>query len=374
MAYIKEVKEQSLPVFGHTEAERAVKKEDDDHLYNSGYKPLRGGLYDRMYAAYTDSNPDALSETPLMTPPVADWPQLVNDDDDDDFDDMNNRCGRTPSTVVESALPFPGTINDYRLEARPMYGKPADPNTWKPLFDDGPDPVIKQEEEIYSSYGMKRAHGLQGVDASSNYDGVSCQQNSQFHFGLGDRSYSAPTVNYINLPINQQQQQQQQQPTSSEGTGNGTSEQHTGDGLVRNMLFSEFGPSSVGSRPLGTSPLVEDSQLYSPMTRNIPDTHSPRAISNSSGASMGSSSSSLLSISQPKDERERAVTKRARNTEAARRSRARKMERMSELERRCDMLMTRNHQLEIEVLRLRLLLARDHDIKSEEAFKDMLSR
>lgn len=50
------------------------------------------------------------------------------------------------------------------------------------------------------------------------------------------------------------------------------------------------------------------------------------------------------------------AVKRARNTEAARRLRARKMERMGELEERCDMLEAKNKALESEVERLRALL------------------
>ncbi|CDK24508.1 unnamed protein product [Kuraishia capsulata CBS 1993] len=50
------------------------------------------------------------------------------------------------------------------------------------------------------------------------------------------------------------------------------------------------------------------------------------------------------------------AVKRARNTEAARRSRARKMERMSQLEDKCEELVARNSALEAEVARLRLLL------------------
>ncbi|CCH43159.1 General control protein [Wickerhamomyces ciferrii] len=48
--------------------------------------------------------------------------------------------------------------------------------------------------------------------------------------------------------------------------------------------------------------------------------------------------------------------KRARNTEAARRSRARKMERMNQLEDKVEILVSKNSQLENEVLRLRSLL------------------
>lgn len=51
-----------------------------------------------------------------------------------------------------------------------------------------------------------------------------------------------------------------------------------------------------------------------------------------------------------------ASMKRARNTEAARRSRARKMERMSQLEEKVEVLLSRNSELEAEVSRLRSLL------------------
>ncbi|KAG7829315.1 hypothetical protein KL943_005328 [Ogataea angusta] len=50
--------------------------------------------------------------------------------------------------------------------------------------------------------------------------------------------------------------------------------------------------------------------------------------------------------------------KRAKNTEAARRSRARKMERMSQLEDKCESLMQENESLRLEVARLQSLLQR----------------
>ncbi|KAG7855191.1 hypothetical protein KL919_004958 [Ogataea angusta] len=50
--------------------------------------------------------------------------------------------------------------------------------------------------------------------------------------------------------------------------------------------------------------------------------------------------------------------KRAKNTEAARRSRARKMERMSQLEDKCESLMQENESLRSEVARLKDLLQR----------------
>ncbi|KAG7692861.1 hypothetical protein KL930_004207 [Ogataea haglerorum] len=51
-----------------------------------------------------------------------------------------------------------------------------------------------------------------------------------------------------------------------------------------------------------------------------------------------------------------AAIKRAKNTEAARRSRARKMERMSQLEDKCESLMQENESLKLEVARLKSLL------------------
>lgn len=56
------------------------------------------------------------------------------------------------------------------------------------------------------------------------------------------------------------------------------------------------------------------------------------------------------------DNSDPVAAKRARNTEAARRSRARKMERMYQLEEKVDDLVSRNKELEAEVLRLRALL------------------
>lgn len=70
---------------------------------------------------------------------------------------------------------------------------------------------------------------------------------------------------------------------------------------------------------------------------------------------------------------DKALVKRARNTEAARRSRARKVERMHELEDKVERLMKRNNELEMEVLRLRLLLARDQDIRSPINFRQLFN-
>jgi hypothetical protein len=244
---------------------------------------------------------------------------------------------------------FPGS-NEYKLEAEKMHGNPADPNTCKPVFEGGPDPIIKEEEEeIHSSYGMNRNHSWQGVESSSsNY----ASRSHSPYLGINDRKSSAPAAYYTNIPTNQQ-------PASED----------TSDAVVSNMLFSEF--RTVPPRPLRTTSLVQDFQLYPQVTRRVSDTQSPEAIPNSADSSEGSSSgsSSRFLSTQHKNEREMALIKRARNTEAARRSRARKMERMWELEKRCDMLMARNEQLEIEGVRLRLLLARDQAIKSAEAFQ-----
>lgn len=51
-----------------------------------------------------------------------------------------------------------------------------------------------------------------------------------------------------------------------------------------------------------------------------------------------------------------ASVKRARNTEAARRSRARKMERMSQLENKCEILLKENEDLKAQVAALKKLL------------------
>ncbi|KAH3666977.1 hypothetical protein OGAPHI_003427 [Ogataea philodendri] len=51
------------------------------------------------------------------------------------------------------------------------------------------------------------------------------------------------------------------------------------------------------------------------------------------------------------------AVKRARNTEAARRSRARKMERMSQLEDKCESLLQENESLKAEVAKLKSLLS-----------------
>lgn len=59
----------------------------------------------------------------------------------------------------------------------------------------------------------------------------------------------------------------------------------------------------------------------------------------------------------PKSKEEKALWKRIRNTEAARRSRARKIVRLAELEEKCDILNKRNRDLEAEVFSLRLMLA-----------------
>lgn len=56
------------------------------------------------------------------------------------------------------------------------------------------------------------------------------------------------------------------------------------------------------------------------------------------------------------DESDPIASKRARNTEAARRSRARKMERMSQLESKVEDLLQKNTDLQLEVERLRGLL------------------
>ncbi|GMM48345.1 amino acid starvation-responsive transcription factor [Pichia kluyveri] len=57
-----------------------------------------------------------------------------------------------------------------------------------------------------------------------------------------------------------------------------------------------------------------------------------------------------------KNDGDAASIKRARNTEAARRSRARKMERMSQLENKCEDLINENNLLKLEIENLKNLL------------------
>jgi hypothetical protein len=100
--------------------------------------------------------------------------------------------------------------------------------------------------------------------------------------------------------------------------------------------------------------------------------------SSSSGSDMGSSVHSLAKRTSAPTTRkeltgeEKKMQKRARNTLAARRSRARKMERMVDLEQRCAILTAKNHELEIEILRLRLLLAQGKDLQTPQSFRELM--
>ncbi|CAN6597665.1 hypothetical protein TRVA0_001S04610 [Trichomonascus vanleenenianus] len=151
-------------------------------------------------------------------------------------------------------------------------------------------------------------------------------------------------------------------------TSSGNAYGHVSDAR-RESARSEVSLSSV--TPSNTSFSSEVSPLNQFTTFTFQDNtsdamNSPRATVPVTGTT------TIKRSRHPQTIEEKAMLKRARNTEAARRSRARKTERLNELEVKCKHLTDRNKELELEVLRLKLLMAKFHDVNSPESFKSLL--
>lgn len=148
--------------------------------------------------------------------------------------------------------------------------------------------------------------------------------------------------------------------------------------LHSSIVESIFSPSIAGTSPMfeeteldseNWSSLFEPSELEMPKPK-IKMESSPMVISKRSASEaelepvdhLGVTSYKRKERTQPLEEividsADPVASKRARNTEAARRSRARKMERMSQLEDKVEALQDEKESLQQEVARLKAMLA-----------------
>lgn len=251
-----------------------------------------------------------LTSTPLMTPPAF---GMVNDLL---VPYREHSVLETPDSSLSQVISLGREIE---FDSMAMY-KPdltENPSNWTSLFEsekscDGPNEpkILQQEENLFSQRYANMPYIMPGLSVfppSPKQQHVSPSGNAltpnseEIHKYLQSQAIAAVSTNFDMLP------------SLTPGSSAGSSKSHS------------VAPSDSSS-----------------CKRSHSDIRGPGVL--------------------VKSEEEKAVIKRVRNTEAARRSRARKVERMQELEEKVDQLVKRNNELEQEVWRLRILMCRDQDL------------
>uniref|UniRef100_A0A060T9E4 ARAD1D11286p n=1 Tax=Blastobotrys adeninivorans TaxID=409370 RepID=A0A060T9E4_BLAAD len=251
---------------------------------------------------------------------AVDLPNLDFSDDEDEADvDVD-------AQVLSTGKMEPATLSS-SYDGEALFSEPGDPQAWEALFD-------FKKADIEQRQGHTRG---QGQTQTQTHTGP---QTGPIESARGSIDPLTPATPGTPIaPVAHDRQSRSELPQ-----------------IPENSLLYSFSPFAV-------SPQAQSYTYDSFDHRDKVD----RTMSSSSASSTGSGSGSGSGSTPPTrsssrtaglSKEERARLKRARNTEAARRSRARKTERMQELEERCDQLTERNRELEAEVLRLRLQMAR----------------
>lgn len=211
----------------------------------------------------------------------------------------------------------------------------GDPMTWLPLFENDfegkPFPVVQSDQQKIKQE----------------------PQDVNFQYPLNTQRLPIPPLIHTNDSNNNTADTINNNSNELGSLSAASILQLTSNDVLRSILYDTNFNNNQPST--STSPLIDD---------NSEELFSSNNINGNSNAKRGSI----------RNCQEKAILKRARNTEAARRSRARKTERLQELEKKCSELTIRNRDLEMEVLRLRLLMARYQDVKSEENFKALFGK
>lgn len=211
-----------------------------------------------------------------------------------------------------------------------MYASLKDPFTWSSLFDESPTEVPQLTSDL--PHEIVRPVPHISMSLSDVYARLDKQRTNSTEGASSTDEEAKPEPNYDTKPI-------VSAPCATENT-------------FEPLLKTEFETfNSIAPVPVAPHSVQEahlDAKFdTSPSASEISSCRS----SNTSG-NVGTGSESKLT------EEERSSLKRARNTMAARRSRARRVEKLADLERKCQFLTARNQELESEVYRLRYLLER----------------
>lgn len=254
---------------------------------------------------------------------AVDLPNLDFSDDEDEADvDVDAQVLST------GKMEPPATLSSSTFDGDAMFSAPGDPQAWEALFD------FKKDD-----MGLRQSGQTHGQDQAQN------QTQTQTHTvpmesARGSIDPLTPaTPGTPVAPVSHDRQSLSELPQ-----------------IPENSLLYSFSPFAVSPQAQSYT-CDKGDRTMSSSSGSISDSISG-SISGSSTGSGSTPPTRSSSRSAGLSKEERARLKRARNTEAARRSRARKTERMQELEERCEQLTERNRELEAEVLRLRLQMAR----------------
>lgn len=294
-------------------------------------------------------------ETPLMTPPAFSFGLDWSSDQSNGGDRHHQHQPNVDSTTnnITNAESIGATENNTSIDII----EPSDSTDWSSLF---------ASSDIPAENG-----GMPSVDASI----------------FSASSTTTATVEQDSRPIKQEHISSFSNPTASERLRsfliNGTSGIALDDRklalLSKNALSTDFtlyakSPPSPPSDPALVQSLSNSSTCSSSNyphnqcdSSSVPQSSSQRTSSDSADLPMSEhfDPENSLHVAKspsntgtiPRSKEEKAMWKRIRNTEAARRSRARKIVRLAELEEKCEALNKRNRDLEAEVFNLRLMLA-----------------
>jgi hypothetical protein len=381
--------------------EPQIKQEEDvTHLYVDASHQHKHeahnshGQLSNSNSSYTHAEHlfrNQLVSTPLMTPPT--------------FTQREHSVLETPESALSQVITLG---REMELDSMTMY-KPdlsENPSNWASLFEAekipiGPNEpkIVQQDENLFEHNYTSMPYippsgavnvlppsprlsiGGQGQMHSNGHSQSQTHGQSQSEGQRQDQDQAqgaAQGRGQTQLPV-------QQSPSHGQGQGQGrgqVSNSNSTPGANALTPSSEEFHKFLQNQALAAVSanfdyLAGSSDSGSKMSSMVPtsaSSSSPTSLSTSkfSSSTLLSSPSSVIRKTH-RGETDKALVKRARNTEAARRSRARKVERMHELEDKVERLIKRNNELEMEVLRLRLLLARDQDIRSPSNFRQIFN-
>lgn len=269
---------------------------------------------------------EATTESPLTSPPALTFEQVNKSSllqpDNNNNNTANNNMARESSVEIEIETPHSCLTTNI-----PLTGTPS---------------------EFGTNYGTPMIEQQVSED-SSNWPSL----------------FEDEQQNHHQPQITTKQEQEQQQST--------TKTCHFQNNALRDFLNnSDTSLLARGSTEIGIKPkdsaIIINKQSQSQQSGIIINNENDKP-SKKRNNSAPENTNTNTPTKKAKTNEEKALMKRARNTEAARRSRARKSERLSDLEKRCEHLSQRNQYLEMEILRLRLLMAKSGDLRNEEHFK-----